>query len=148
MGRGVAYPYEYFMLYDDQFFVFQPENEGKPVGDPEWDEDDYGEFKREIAEAFGAWMLGRPDWQGNETNIFAETSRLRIGIDSSGGGPCLFVVPRCYEHTFTREEIPYVIDREVVRGFNRMVNTYPNLWSRATGPWTSENIEGRYRRAA
>lgn len=159
MGRGIAYQYHHFMLFDEQkFFQYPEDDDGNAIEgtEGEWDDYSFNEFKKEIAQAFGttAEKSRFYEWIDREAYIFAETDRLKIGIDGGGGGPCLFVIPKTY-HPFGdywKGEKEYVVDREVIRAFNKLIDSWGNneqgfstMFRYPSSAWTSYALTG-YRR--
>lgn len=141
MGRGSAYQHKYHMLIDDDEFFFLPEGEKES----EFDEEAWGDFLAEIVVAFNAWELSNEKWLDREKRIYAETDRLSIGIDSSGGSPCVFVEPKTYTRQVWGDEFEYKIWREVERGFNKLLALYPGIFRYWTTAWTSEPYTKPYK---
>lgn len=146
MGRGSAYSYEHFMLYDDEEFMAYPykvDNEGNEIEEldyssGEWDDLAYDEFKEVSAKYFNADILHEKQWVNNESYYFAENNRFYLGIDASGGFPCIFVQPKEYSlwnNPYTYKE--YKINKEVVKGFNRLIKQYEGLFRYPSSAWTS-----------
>jgi hypothetical protein len=160
MGRGIAYGYDHFMLFEENCFFSYPydaeTDQEDTSAEPIWCDDSYADFKERIAEAFGTTVDDRKHWEwvSNEACVFTDTERLKIGIDSSGGSPCLFVIPKTYylfgDHW--KGEKDYVIDREVIKAFNKLIDMYSkntlgqsNMFRYPSSAWTSYGLTG-YRR--
>jgi hypothetical protein len=139
MGRGVAYRYDYFMLIDEDYFLIQ-------VGENEYENDEWAWkcFKDRVLDLFKANKISRmkESWYGpSEASYFGETDRLIIGIDYSGGMPCLFVEPKEWEDRWGNLK-PYKIRKEVDRTFNRLVKEYEGLFYYPTSAWTTVKLKG------
>lgn len=161
MGRGIAYQWPFFMLYEENVF-WEPnlselseeerdnlsddrydelKSESLSTGDGEWDEMSFEDFRGEVADLFKADIPTKKRWIANETYIFAENDKLEIGIDHSGGGPCLFVKPKTYQLR-NGDEQEYSIAKVVNRAFNKLIKRYRGMeWSVPTSAWTSVEIE-------
>lgn len=153
MGRGSMYNWPYFMLFDEDLFVFpacDPETgEVDESGPTEWDHEYFEYFKARAASAFKADRVDPERWIDRETYIFAETDRLELGIDWSGGMPCIFARPKTYEvlrfhgpkQVFVERD--YQIDRVVQRAFNLLLSEFDFYFP--STPWTSYRLQ-RYSR--
>lgn len=133
MGRGIAYPYPHFMLYEADYFQLQFGDEN----DPQYEFDDslFKDFINDIKTAFNAYDFNASN--GRESDYIAANDYLRIGIDSSGGGPCIFVEPKEDE-----DENEYDIQEEVKAAFNKLIKQYhKGFFSEATSAWTSRELE-------
>jgi hypothetical protein len=139
MGRGSSYPHNHFMLFDNDSddFMRYPELEDEHgngtgeynyTGEPIFDEMLYEDFKCEVAVAFGTEKESRPiRWLDPEMHIFAETDRLKIGVDWSGGLPCIFALPKNYVPWNSYDscnEKEYNIDRDVEKAFSKLIKIY------------------------
>lgn len=133
MGRGIAYCYEFFMLVDDS--ADGVDESGN------WDDDlariRADDFVQDALLCFGADKLDRvrPHQYYRDAYFIGETDKLRIGIDTGGGLPCIFVEP-LYD-----EDNPK-IDDLVREGFNKLIQLYePGKFRRPTSAWTSAPLE-------
>lgn len=116
----------------------------------EHDHESYEAFKGSIIEKFD--LDCKQEWLGNETYLMGKASvavgefscSFGIGIDSSGGGPCVFAR---MDTEYTDAEIlengeaDKAFDEAVTKGFNELIDLYPNIWSYPTGSYTSESID-------
>lgn len=158
MGRGIAYSYQYFMLfdYDHKYFKLQPEDVSE-VSDGLSDDGEFFEgylddFLHDIAGAFGTELEQHPSWIGREARIIAETDRLQVGIDSSGGLPCIFVQPKTYvpwNSTDPFNEKDYNIRRDVTKAFTALIKLYSGqkdpMFRYPTSAWTSSPyVSGKF----
>lgn len=156
MGRGHAYRYDHFMLFDTDDFSFctqysdeldKCQNCTGYCEDGEFEFDDFAflDFKNTVAKVFGFEMLKSTEYAGRESYYFAEDHRMKLGIDSGGGTPCLFVEPKEYSYLAGRghntlREGTYLIERTVREKFNKLCDEYPTLFSIPTSAWTSIHI--------
>lgn len=115
MGRGVAYKYEQFMLIDQDYFI--DENN-------QWDDYLYENFIDDIKEVFKLDPTKAKSYR--EVSYLGETQKLFVGIDGTGGLPCIFVEPQTYIHISGNEK-EYKIKKEVCKKFNKLIKMYPNL---------------------
>lgn len=133
MGRGIGYNYDHFILYDDDMFNLY---DGETKEFVEWDEWAFEDFKRTINLCFNAESCKKYD---GDKHFFGENDRLMIGIDSSGGLPCVFLEPKWYSAGSKEKE--YNIDRDAKAGFNRLLKEYPTADFRLpSSAWTSYRI--------
>jgi len=148
MGRGIAYPYDFFMLYEEDSFRTINEDESENIEDDievvhalvEWDDFAFEDFLKQAATALRADQMTRTEYKGRESYYFAESNTVKVGIDHSGGGPCIFVTPKAYLRG--NDEIDYSIKRQVNLGFNRLCKMYgPDMFSLASSAWTSSPIK-------
>lgn len=136
MGRGIAYPYEHFLIIEED--DFQIHDDDNNVID--FDEMAFTDFQEQAAKCFKAELLKKEDYSNRrESYIFAEHDKFNMGIDYSGGSPCIFLEPKEYEKGDYFYE--YKIDRFAVPGFNKLINLYGQTLTKATSPWTSETIQ-------
>ncbi len=162
MGRGSLYRYEHYMLFDsNEHFgyeaischcceyqeVFYGYNEspnmcpncGKKLNvSYEFDNFFYEDFKAHVALLTKADKIAK--WIDREAYIFAETEKMEIGIDTSGGLTALFVKPKTYFHNFSEEEKEYTIHKIVKKAFNNLIKEYKDMFRSPTSAWTSEHI--------
>jgi len=140
MGRGIAYQWPFFMLYDEDIFqIFDDDEE-----EYEWDADAWKMFKEEVVSAFDGAISHSKNCSTREAYYIGYTDKVNIGIDNSGGCPCIFVTPQEYEdeNDDMAEYTPEEIDAEVRKAFNSLIKTYgPNFFSSATSAWTSVSLE-------
>lgn len=155
MGRGIAYQYDHFMLFEESNFIMYPVDLNDEIiegAEGEWDEDLFEDFLKEVAQTFSTSAEKRKhyEWVDRESYIFAETDRLKIGIDSGGGSPCIFVIPKSY-YLFGdyRKEKHYVIDRDVIKAFNKLIDSYGKdnlgqscMFRYPSSAWTSYGLTG------
>jgi hypothetical protein len=108
-----------------------------PDDSPELDEFAFRDFKRDIVKAFGGKNERYDKIPSRDAYYFGETDKLRIGIDSGGGSPCIFVTPK--ENEETEEE--FEIQDEVTKAFNSLISDYGGgFFSAATSAWTSSPL--------
>jgi hypothetical protein len=142
MGRGIAYRYQHFMLFDNSMFSM----------DETYAEDMFEEFKENILEAFqldtkwdklegkNTHVYLNGDWQ-REAYYIAGDDHLRVGIDTGGDGPCLFVEARKYNHNLSGEEKEYLIRNRVKKAFNKLIKGNPaGFFSYPTSAWTAQPL--------
>jgi hypothetical protein len=136
MGRGIAYPYEYFMLVDDT----------------EWDELDSEDFVNDVLHLLNLKNYGNYSHSGRDTVHIGETKEIEdevfIGIDFSGGLPALIAEYRYteeeeFEEDFDPEEDTYEayrdrIEEKITKMFNRLIDLFDEEAFRyPTSAWTS-----------
>lgn len=163
MGRGSAYPHQYFMLfdYDHDIFKLQPDDvedaESVASEEAEFYEGYYNVFLQDVAAAFGTDLEESPTWISREMKIIAENDRVQEGIDSSGGLPCIFVQAKTYvpwNAVDPYNEKEYNIRRDVTKGFSTLIKLYNRQGKRLykdpmfcypTSAWTaSPYVDGNY----
>ena len=115
MGRGIAYPHNFYMLYDEDYFNIDNGDDEES----EFDDFAFDNFKRNVMEALKLspkydLLTGSAAYHGRESSFFAGDQNLKVGIDISGGGPCIFVEAQWYYNN-AGDEKQYKIDRRVVR---------------------------------
>ena len=117
MGAGVAYPYDYFMLMDEDETVA-------------------------VRSLIEAWA---PNWvaRGEERVAASRTAftilsapRFWVGIDYGGGTPCVYAMAKQCEML----NRPYVIKTEIGVLFNHLIRRSLVKFSVATSAWTSKFI--------
>lgn len=150
MGRGILYSYDHFMLFNEEEFMMYPpkldengyETDEVDYNLGEWDEFAFEDFKATAAQCFNADMINEK-YVSREAYYFAENDRLYIGVDFSGGSPCIFVEPKEYcvwnsSSTYKR----YNITRDAVKGFNKLIKYYGTSFFRLpSSSWTSCSIQ-------
>lgn len=105
----------------------------------QYDQQGFDIFLSEIAKVFGLELFSRYDYTGNESYIFASDDRLNIGVDRSGGMPCIWVKPETYLNGDV--DVPYRIDRRVQIAFNKLIKDYqPDFFRFPTTAWTSSPL--------
>jgi len=143
MGRGIAYIHQYFMLFDYDHFYFKLQLED--------------EFLESVANAFGTSHEKSGNYIGRNLQIIAETDRLEVGIDSSGGIPCIFAQPKTYVpwNAFgLLNEKEYNIRRDVIKAFSHLIKLYNGygkklnddpMFRYPTSAWTSSPyVHGKF----
>jgi|SRR5579875_561137 len=123
------------MLYDEEYFRLYDEF-GQPLD--EWDEWLFNEMKKQVLHLFKTDSCN--EYQDRESVFIGDTDRLKIGLDFSGGMPCLFVKPKEYETVNHVKE--YKIRKEVDRIFKRLIKEYPGLWHYPTSAWATVRLKG------
>ncbi len=164
MGRGIAYKYEHFLLYDDSEFILSCggiENcvrvedkdiekcDGECYG--EFDEQGFRYFKEEILKAFDASPVSKDSYHNfglRDSYIFGETTYSLIGIAYSGDSPCIFSVSRLSEDEYeeSEEEEAFEIieghQAETTEAFRKIIiGDYAGMYRVATSAWTSRKAE-------
>lgn len=157
MGRGVAYPYEEFVLIDE-VFELEAENGIEPTEDDyqfavDWQMDEI----KAVLRARGGEELDNDDrrralqgdWLGcvnhpnrflREAHLLFEFDRFMVGIEPADSHTCLFVVPLVYYrqsrsgHDYVT---PYNISRDAIRLFNAIHRSLPGRLKVATSAWTT-----------
>lgn len=148
MGRGIFYSHDYFMLFKEEDFFYFPsllDKNGEELDEPdmengEWDESQFDDFKSTVATSLKADLLDKTIYVDREAYFFAESDKFSIGIDHSGGCPCLFVEAKEYDlwnSPYTSKA--YKIGKEVQIGFNKLIKYYgKQSFSTPTSGYTSE----------
>lgn len=141
MGAGSYYSYRYFMLIDDNHPEFYD-------GD-EWVDVYFQDFKETLCSEIGAEYSDRSSaYMGNEAYAIFETENVLYGIDTSGGLPCLFALPKALDDDYEErsdEEIYDSVYEEVRESFNKFIELYQDVFRYPTSAWTSEPYgNGKY----
>lgn len=136
MGRGIAYPYEHFIIIDEHEIAEQCE------GDDLLFDEYIEEIKYSFCAAFKCDLYTKMDYSaGRKAFYFAESDRLKLGIDISGALPCIFIEPLTYEASpYTEKE--YKVSRDVERAFSKIRQFWRGnpVLRKAVSAWTSVNF--------
>lgn len=147
MGRGSAYSYEFFMLIDTMHrYFYEDYEDGEEFSEIIWD--DFIEIVKEKMnlEETDYFLSGEKITLGQ----FCDDESLDtifIGMDSSGGLPCIFAVPEYdsdesemyeYEYEESYESYKERIREKVNMLFNKLIEEFPDgLFRYPTTAWTS-----------
>lgn len=142
MGRGSDYSgtHEYYLLIDDTYPSFYSEAESDELR--EFDPWLWENFLNLAAECFDAyrWDVPVQDYfpYHRDIYLFADTDRLVLGINFSGGLPALFVHPKTYTH-ISGVEKEYLIRKYVIQGFNALIKALDSneILRHSSGSWMS-----------
>lgn len=150
MGRGVAYPYEEFVLLSE---VFDDAEGADTELESEWQMDEVkavlrslggtelDDYDRQRAMSDG-WLdfVDCPARFSQKAHLLFEFDRFMVGIEPSDTHTCHFVVPLCYHRrTRTGHDYvdPYSVNRDARRLFNALHRNLPGRLSVATSAWTT-----------
>ena len=138
MGRGSAYQYNYFMLIDEEILL--GEEDTSDLRD-EWDA-----FVLYVTEVMKLFPYDKVI--GRESYYIGQTDDYLVGVDHSGGFPCIFAEPHYvddesedYEYAHDQKYEDYLerIAEDVSEKFNFLINAYPQGSFRyPTSAWTSQ----------
>lgn len=126
MPRGIGYGYDDYMLVRPEIEVEADRGDDEDVDDAlSYEYDDWwANFKAEVRDIFKADTIS--EWTAREAHLFAETDRMKIGIDSGGDCPCIFIQPKEFFPFGDENRDPeqYAVKKIVTRGFNRLLKSH------------------------
>lgn len=156
MGRGVAYPYEHYVLIDTSFHT----DDGYSVSEFEWDcfnEDQWNTIDDVMLTRGGSVMnpddarralqgewadfadyIGR--FQGGRARLKYEFDRFIVGVEGSDNHFALFVIPLAYSKRSRTGHVyhePYSVQRDADRLFNALHRALPGRLKISTSAWAT-----------
>ena len=131
MGRGSAYPYQFFMLFDDV-------DDDPEIGDTTWEQIE--SFLRQWAPGWAVTGRQRTLTPHRDIYTVLDCPKMWVGLDGSGGLPCVVAIPKDWENRQNGTDGLYNITRDVTRLFNRLIQSTAIDYRKPSTAWTSYSI--------